>query len=125
MSDTGDCAPADDACLRRLAANESAFRQVNEAIERGRSAEDGNVGFVCECGRLGCAVTVRLPLPAYEHVRTDFTRFLVVPGHESTVDTVVETHADHLVVVKSGVAAQVAEDLDPRTSEPADDQGQA
>jgi hypothetical protein len=72
---------------------------VNESIERGTTGP--TPVFVCECGNLGCQATVSLPIPAYEAVRTDFNRFLVVPGHEiATVDRVVETHQTYLVVRK-------------------------
>ncbi|MCW3041527.1 MAG: hypothetical protein JWM31_3432 [Solirubrobacterales bacterium] len=78
---------------------------------------------MCECGRIGCTDTITLSHVTYEQVRTDFKRFLVVPGHQTDVDIVAETHPEHLVVIKSGVAKRVAEDLDPRANESADDQG--
>jgi hypothetical protein len=85
---------------RRAAAAEINGRQVNEAIEpRGRP--EGTAVFVCECGYLGCNETVEIPVVEYEEVRTDFDRFLVVPGHEiETVDEVVEQRRGYLVVVK-------------------------
>ena len=44
-----------DELERRLADNESIFREVNEAISRGGypGDEDTPVGFRCECARLG------------------------------------------------------------------------
>jgi hypothetical protein len=84
---------------RRAAAAEINGRRVNESIEKGTDKQVPV--FVCECGNLGCQATVSLPIPAYEAVRTDFNRFLVVPGHEiATVDRVVETHLNYLVVRK-------------------------
>jgi hypothetical protein len=84
---------------RRAAAAEINGRRVNESIERG-TIRPAPV-FVCECGNIGCQATVTLPIPAYEAVRTDFNRFLVLPGHEiDSVDRVVETHPSYLVVVK-------------------------
>lgn len=85
---------------RRAAAAEINGRQVNEAIEpRGRP--EGSAVFVCECGHLGCSETVEIPVAEYEAVRTDFDRFLVVPGHEiDEVDRVVERRRGYLVVVK-------------------------
>ena len=85
---------------RRAAAAEINGRQVNEAIEpRGRPR--GTAVFVCECGHLGCSETVEIPVVEYEQVRTDFDRFLVVPGHEiDAVDEVVERRPGYLVVVK-------------------------
>lgn len=85
---------------RRAAHAEVNGRRVNEAIERGEADGDTAV-FVCECGYVGCNVTLELSLAEYEAVRTDFDRFLVVPGHEiDAVDEVVERHPRHLVVVK-------------------------
>jgi hypothetical protein len=84
---------------RRAAAAEINGRQVNEAIEpRG---PDASAVFVCECGHLGCGDTVKMPVAEYEAVRTNFDRFLLVPGHEiEEVDKVVEDHERYLVVVK-------------------------
>jgi hypothetical protein len=85
---------------RRAAVAEINGRQVNEAIEpRGKST--GTCVFVCECGHLGCSGTVEIPIGEYESVRTDFDRFLLIPGHEiDRVDRVVEHRGDYLVVVK-------------------------
>lgn len=106
-----------DARLQRRAAHaEVNGRRVNEAIERGEDG-GGTAVFVCECGYLGCSTTVELSLEAYEQVRTDFDRFLVVPGHEiDAVDEVVERHRDHLVVVKREPEAKaIAHAGDERT----------
>jgi hypothetical protein len=101
---------------RRAIAAELNGRRVNEAIERG----DGHAGeavFVCECGHLGCAATIGLSIDAYEAVRTDFDRFLLLPGHEiAEVDQVVEHHADYLVVVKREEEAKaLARETDVRS----------
>jgi hypothetical protein len=85
---------------RRAASLEVNGRRVNEAIERGGD-DRGSAVFVCECGNLGCSETLELSISEYEAVRTDFARFLIVPGHEiETVDEVVERHPSHYVVVK-------------------------
>jgi hypothetical protein len=91
-------------------------RRVNEAIERG----EGNTGptvFVCECGYLGCSSTLELEIDEYEGVRTDFDRFLVIPGHEiPEVDRVIERHSEYLVVVKPDEGArESAREADERT----------
>lgn len=102
---------------RRAAAAEINGRQVNEAIERGLDDGDSAV-FVCECGYFGCSTTIELSIPAYEAVRTDFDRFLVLPGHViEEVDEVVEHHPGYLVVVKrQGVPKQMARASDERSS---------
>lgn len=85
---------------RRAAVAEINGRQVNEAIEpRGRPEK--TAVFVCECGHLGCSETVEIAIAEYEAVRTDFDRFLVVPGHEiEEVDEVVERRDSYFVVIK-------------------------
>ena len=91
-------------------------RQVNEAIERGEQ-DGGRARFVCECGYLGCTETVELAIAAYEDVRSDFDRFLIVPGHEiDEVDEVVERHEGYFVVVKrEGEPREIARAADERT----------
>lgn len=110
--------PDSDRLIRRLGAIEVNGRRVNEAIDRGQSGSESRlVAFVCECGHVGCNVTVGLAIPEYESVRSAFDRFLVVPGHEiAMVDEVVERHGDYLVVVKrEGEAREVAAATDPRS----------
>lgn len=105
--------------LERIARNEATFRRVNEAIERGRSAGGRDlVGFICECGRLSCNEVVELTVPEYEAVRTDFDRFLLVPGHElPDVEDLVESHPRYAVVAKRAEGAAVADATDPRTQD--------
>lgn len=101
---------------RRAAAAEINGRQVNEAIEpRGRPEE--TAVFVCECGHLGCSETVELAIAEYEAVRTDFDRFLIVPGHEiEEVDLVVERRGSYFVVIKrEPEARQMARASDERS----------
>jgi hypothetical protein len=108
---------ADDAAWkRRLVQAEINGRRVNEAIEPAPGTARSAV-FVCECGYLGCNATVEMTIAEYEAVRTDFDRFLVVPGHVAEeVDTIVERHAAHLVVVKPDSEAQeMAQSADERT----------
>src|SRR4051794_36562783 len=110
MNVTGEGA-GPDRLIRRLASIEVNGRRVNEAIERGVSgSESGSIAFVCECGHVGCNATVELGISDYESVRSNFDRFLVVPGHEiAMVDEVVERHSDYVVVVKwEGEAREVA-----------------
>ena len=104
----------DSAGEERVARNEAAFRKVNEAIEQGRQTREGLVGFVCECGRLGCNEIIELSLSEYEAVRSDARRFAVRLGHELEVEEVIETHARYVVVAKRGLAGEVAVFSDPR-----------
>jgi hypothetical protein len=102
---------------RRLAANESLVRDVNERIEEGaerfelRAAE-----FLCECARETCNERIRMPLREYEAVRAHGERFAIVPGHEiPDVERVVEAQVDWAVVEKFDAGADVARAADPRS----------
>lgn len=108
---------------RRRARNEALFREVNERIVELESGLGGYerddallIGFVCECPREDCSELIELTHGQYESVRNDPRRFLVVPGHEDgDIAHVVERHSHYLVVEKTGEAAEVATEQDPRT----------
>jgi hypothetical protein len=102
--------------MRRAVVAEINGRRVNEAIETG-VAEPTAAVFVCECGYPDCNATVELTRAEYEEVRTDFDRFLVVPGHEiEAVDQVVERHPRYFVVVKrAGGPKEMVRAADQRT----------
>ena len=102
---------------QQLARNESAFRKVNEGIDAGRglTGADAVLSFVCECGRLGCSEMISLTVGDYQAVRSSGRHFLLVPGHVSPeAEVVVEEHGGYVVTEKTGVAGEVAEQLDPR-----------
>lgn len=108
----------DEPLQRRVAANESVFRKVNDAIERGLwpGEADSPVAFRCECASLQCNRLVELTPTAYERVRANPRRFLVLRGHElPEVETVVESHDDYVVVQKRAEAGKAAEGADPRS----------
>jgi hypothetical protein len=108
---------------RRRAQNEALFREVNERIvelETARTGYDRDdsllIGFVCECPRDDCSEMIELTRRQYEAVRENPRRFLVLPGHEEVdIANVAERHSSHLVVEKTGEAAEIAIDQDPRT----------
>ena len=102
----------------RVAINESRFRAVNEAIERGLSSREQRGAYVCECGRLGCNSIIELSYEEYEWVRRSPRRFLVLDGHQTPVDETIERHDGFVVVVKAGPAGAVAEAQDPRGKSP-------
>ena len=110
----------DPELARKIAENEARFRTANEKIEDARlrlGADPITVPFVCECGRIECLETVRLTIAEYESVRSDGTCFVCVPGHEITVGgvgRVVQETRSYVVVRKTGIAGDVAEQLDPR-----------
>ena len=107
----------DDNLERRLATNESIFREVNEAINRGGwPGEEGTpVNFRCECARLGCTALLPLTPRDYEHVRANPRRFVMLPGHElEEVETVVAREGGYVVVEKQAEAGRQAAASDPR-----------
>jgi hypothetical protein len=116
MSSQGAPGKGEPPWKQRITNAEINGRRVNEAIERG-AGNDGPLVFVCECGYIGCSSTLELEIAEYEEVRTNFDRFLVIPGHEiPEVDRVVERHPDHLVVVKPEEGArESARAADERT----------
>ena len=109
--------------VRRAAANEAVFRQVNEQIETlelGRAqVSDNKMHIVCECADSRCAETLSVPVSAYEQVRGDSALFFVKPGHERlNVETVVDDEATYRVVRKKpGEGQRIAEQTDPREPE--------
>jgi hypothetical protein len=103
---------------RRQAARETVFRDVNEAIDRGNwpGDEDKPSAYRCECGRLDCSELLPMTPEAYERIRSDPCRFLVLPGHENPqIETVVERRPSYVVVEKRGEAGTIAEATDPRS----------
>ena len=66
----------------------------------------------------GCMKPVRLTIEEYEAVRANSTRFFVLPADEHlspAVERVVERYDRYWVVEKLGEAAEVSEELDPRS----------
>jgi hypothetical protein len=105
---------------RRIGLNEALFREVNErvrTINEGFSQVLEDAEFVCECGNQGCAERITLTLDDYERVRSDPTWFIVKPGHDAeSVEEVIERHDGWWLVKKTkGEAADLAEELDPRS----------
>lgn len=107
----------DNELQRKIARNETLFREANEAIERGlRPAQEHDaIRFRCECARLDCNQGVRLTRRQYEHVRAHGRWFAVLRGHEiPEAERVVESHPEYVVVEKRGTGAAVADATDPR-----------
>jgi len=99
----------------RAARNEALFREVNEQVESISDDAGGTIGFVCECSDEACAERLYVGLRIYEAVRAHPRRFLVVPGHETDVDRVVDPGEGYVVVEKEGGAGRISEETDPRT----------
>jgi len=103
----------------RIARNEAAYRDVNEAIRKGRTEQTAETPrpFVCECGQLGCNQLVELTMREYEGVRANPRRFLMLAGHEiPDVESVVERHDRYIVAEKHAHEAAIVEATDPRSA---------
>ncbi len=104
----------------RLAENEAVFRRANEHIDAKADELDPDGEhtflFLCECAQADCVDRVPLTRAEYEHVRSDPTQFLIIPGHEVVaIEQVVEDEGEYQVVEKVGGAAQIAVATDPRS----------
>jgi hypothetical protein len=108
-----------DARERRLAQNETLFREVNERIEDlaiTHADEDHIYEFLCECSNAHCDLRLSLPLSIYEQARADSTIFIVAPGHDlPEIEEVVLRGDGFQLVRKQGEAAELAEEKDPRS----------
>jgi hypothetical protein len=108
-----------DERARRIGENEILYRAVNEKIE-GLNEAFGTLTetmiVVCECGDESCAEQIELALRTYEHVRSDPTLFVILPGHaEPDVESIIETGDGFEIVRKEvGEAARLATEHDPR-----------
>ena len=104
---------------RRAGKNQSLFRDVNERVSEVNKAHGLWVtlsDWICECADETCTERIELTPQQYEEVRDNPTHFIVAPGPEHVipdVERIVERHGRYWVVEKVGVAAAVAEHLDP------------
>ena len=104
---------------KKLARNETVFRQVNENIEKtaveNRFEGGSPPSFVCECSRPDCGELIQLSLTQYEEVRSQPARFFIIPGHDMPgLENVVDRYDDYVVIEKIGVGREVSEETDPR-----------
>jgi hypothetical protein len=113
----------DEARDRKIALNQSTFRNANERIERAAESHhfeaNQRVPFLCECADPSCTETVMLSLADYEAVRAHADRFFLIAGHEAAEETqerILEAEAGYAIVEKVGTAGVEAERLDPRNS---------
>lgn len=102
----------EDVRAKRLAQNETIFRQVNEHV---RAAEErvrhDFPRFICECSNIECDEQIPIALDEYRTVRESPTRFIVAAGHaEEEIERIVEHRPNYEVVEKVGPGRQVAED---------------
>ncbi len=108
-----------DARAKRIAENESRFREINERLRddlRALPDDQQPVEFVCECGHADCTESVRLTVDEYERVRQDSTHFAMLPGHQiEDVEDVVYAGERYIVARKKPQSWPVVEQTDRRT----------
>jgi hypothetical protein len=114
-----DNGPVDERA-KRVGKNEVLFREVNERLrELGESFTmvTPDSEFVCECGNGSCTEQVRISLEAYEEIRADPKRFILVKSHEDLeFERVLWETEKYLVVEKlPGGPAGIAIRDDPRS----------
>jgi len=92
------------------AANEATLREVQAELELSRQL----VPIVCECDDTSCHAPILLDDEEYELVRSDGTCFVIVTGH-STDGEILEESEGHMIVHKTGLGAELSQELDPRS----------
>lgn len=105
---------------KRVGLNESIFRQVNEQIEslnRDLGTDGTTMTVICECADGECTERFEIQVAAYERVRAEPRRYVIVPGHQlPEFESVVDSGNGYAVVEKvDGTAAALAEETDPRS----------
>jgi hypothetical protein len=104
----------------RVARNQATFREANEKIQQAALEYDvdGKLPFICECSEQDCVEIVRLRLADYESVRATPTHFITAPGHHRAAEgwaNLLERRDGYEISEKVGDAADLAEELDPRS----------
>lgn len=111
--------PAGDGSNARVARNEAAYRDLNEAIAGGGvdpRRPGGRLMLLCECGHPSCTRSMNVRVSDYESVRADPRRFLVLPEHEiPAAECVLEDLGGVLVIQKRDDTAPIVEARDPRS----------
>ncbi|MGH3053458.1 MAG: hypothetical protein ACRDL7_00595 [Gaiellaceae bacterium] len=113
---------------RRAAENQSLYRSVNERIKQLNAeleaiAPDGDAyEWLCECADTECTLRISATLAEYEGVRGNPRTFIVAPRHLfPEVEHVLDENSRFMIVEKVDNGGEVAEALDPRSTDPASD----
>lgn len=108
----------------RTARNESLFREINERVKELNRAFDAlsrHAEWICECGNTDCLEPIPMTHEEYEAVRARGSDCFFVKPDEAhvlpEVEKIVERHERYWVVQKIGLAAEVAEEEDARSSD--------
>jgi hypothetical protein len=98
---------------RRIAVNESAFREANEGVRRAVDEFQGNghdYEIMCECALTECEDMFELSRAEYEHVRSNARWFAVLPEHALPgAERTVEHHGHYWIIEKLDEGGKVAE----------------
>ena len=99
----------------RLGKNQALFRAVNSEIDD-MAKEQSTVlplNFLCECADPDCDAYIELTQGEYEAVRSNPTRFFVLPDHVfPEVETTVDDRGRYVVVEKFGAGGRIVEAID-------------
>jgi hypothetical protein len=102
----------------RTAANESTFREANERLEE-KAAElsfgDERTPYLCECEDRSCTRVILLARQEYEGIRASPRTFVIVAGHQSADERVIQEEAHFIVVEKTGQEGELVQERDPRS----------
>ena len=104
----------------RAARNQALYREINERVEAINAAFDSVLplgDWICECADNTCMERLSLTHEEYETLRASGRRFAVRPHDDhvvAEVEDIVERNERYWVVEKKGVAAEIAEEVDPR-----------
>ena len=102
----------------RAARNEALFREINERLAQLNDALDEHspLGtWMCECQDTDCHEPVEMTLTEYRGVREEPNRFVIVANGAHLypeVERVVEETDRYWLVEKTGVAGEIAVELD-------------
>ena len=104
---------------RRLATNESRFREINDRLAEGLRAlrhPPERIDFVCECANADCREQISLTPEEYGRVRADPMTFAVAHGHDvPDAETVVGRAESFWTVRKHEDVRGIVEATDPRS----------
>ena len=101
---------------KRLARNQTLFREVNERVNDLRRSTVSFAEFVCECSDPGCTKSLSVAAGEYEAVRSNPKRFMVARGHEIREVERVVFDNDRFLVVEKTVETEFMAESDPRSS---------
>ena len=101
----------------RVARNEVAAREINEAIEETDTRPASSfIDVLCECGVEDCERVLAITRPVYERVRSDPRQFVILPSHliAEVEDVVLESDRFLVVAKRGGTPEDIAVRTDPR-----------